>query len=141
MIQVGAHIPVTWRTLMNSVQGTSARPCKPGISFVTIFCYFVNFLEKYDSSVLNVIFQQKFLFFCKRKKFDIKELLQQSTIWVTQQFVWVNFLHLITKESSIATHPKDFCEKNLSKLPNLEIISWVHHKIEEKQHWMGGQNS
>jgi hypothetical protein len=26
-------------------------------------------------------------------------------------------------------------------LPNLEIISWVHHKIEEKQHWMGGQNS
>jgi hypothetical protein len=82
----------------------------------------VNFLEKYDSSVLNVIFQQKFLFFCKRKKFDIKELLQQSTIWVTQQFVWVNFLHLITKESSIATHPKDFCEKNLSKLPNLEIF-------------------
>jgi hypothetical protein len=75
---------------------------------VTIFCYFVKFLEKYDSSVLNVIFQQKLPFFCKSKKIDIREPLQQSTIWITQQFVWVNFLHLITKESSTATHPKDF---------------------------------
>jgi hypothetical protein len=81
----------------------------------------VKFLEKYDSSLLNVIFQQKLPFFCKRKKFDIKEPLQQSTIWITQQFVWVNFLHLITKESSIAIHPKELCEKNSSKLPDLEI--------------------
>jgi hypothetical protein len=65
MIQVGAHIPVTWRTLMNSVQGKSAGPCKPGISFVTIFWYFVKFLEKYDSSVVNVF--KNFLSSAKEK--------------------------------------------------------------------------
>jgi hypothetical protein len=31
-------------------------------------------------------------------------------------------VHFITKESSTATHPKDFCEKNPSKLPDLEIF-------------------
>jgi hypothetical protein len=50
-------------------------------------------------------------FLLQKKNIDIKEPLQQSTIWITQQFVWVNFLQMITKESSIGTNPKDFCEK------------------------------
>jgi hypothetical protein len=34
-------------------------------------------------------------------------------------FLWENF-HLLGQKKSIATHIKDFCEKNVPKLPDFE---------------------